>query len=352
MDKQEIFGLSLEELQAAFLAQGFKKFRAAQVFNWLYQKAVFDFCEMKNIAKADQELLAATFQILPATLKVLKEQLSSRDGTRKALLELADGNSVETVCMAHNYGCSVCVSSQVGCNMGCAFCASGINGAVRNLTKEEIILQVYYFNKALLAEGKRVSRIVVMGSGEPMLNLEATVAALKFLHEENTLNIGYRNMTVSTCGIVPGIERFEAEGLPISLAISLHAASDELRSELMPINKKYPFTEVIAAADSYAASNGRQVTYEYVLIANKNDSVLDAELLSNVLRFKNVSVNLIPVNPVEEKGFKRPSKETVERFLQVLTKNKINATVRREMGNDIAAACGQLRAQFGEQKNI
>ena len=185
-----------------------------------------------------------------------------------------------------------------------------------------------------------------MGSGEPLLNFDAVLGALEFLHMETTLNMSYRNMTISTCGIIPGIEKLVIKKLPINLAISLHSARDDMRSELMPINKTYPFLEVIKAADAYAKATGRQVTYEYILIANKNDTLLDAELLSNALRFKNSSVNLIPANPVEEKGFKRPSPHTVERFLQVLKKNNINATVRREMGKDIDAACGQLRSKF------
>lgn len=349
MEKQDIFGLTLEELQNLFVAQGFKKFRAKQVFDWLYQKAVFDFEKMKNLGKTDIVALEERFTILPARVKVLREQVSSDNLTRKVLLELPDGNSIETVCMSHDYGYSVCVSSQVGCSMGCVFCASGLDGCVRNLTTAEIILQVYYFNQTLATDKKHVSRVVVMGAGEPMLNFDEVFGALKFLHDENTSNMSYRNMTVSTCGIIPGIERMAKLGLPINLAISLHAAKDDLRSELMPINKTYHFSEVIGAAESYAQATGRQVTYEYILIANKNDSVLDAELLSNALRFKNASVNLIPANPVEEKGLKKPAPFVIDRFLQALKKNKINATIRREMGKDIDAACGQLRAKFVEK---
>ena len=346
MEKKDVFGLSLEALQDLLGTYGFKKFRAKQVFEWIYKKSVFEFSKMKNISKDDINLLKENFTILPANIKILREQISSDKLTRKVLIELPDGNSIETVLMSHDYGFSVCISSQVGCNMGCAFCASGLTGFVRNLSQAEILLQVYYFNQQLLPNGGFVSRIVVMGSGEPLLNFDAVLGALEFLHMETTLNMSYRNMTISTCGIIPGIEKLVIRKLPINLAISLHSARDDMRSELMPINKTYPFLEVIKAADAYAKATGRQVTYEYILIANKNDTLLDAELLSNALRFKNSSVNLIPANPVEEKGFKRPSPHTVERFLQVLKKNNINATVRREMGKDIDAACGQLRSKF------
>jgi len=346
MDKKEIFGLNLEVLQELFLKYGFKKFRAKQVFEWIYKKSVFEFGKMKNIAKDDIQVLEEHFTILPSSIKILREQLSANNLTRKVLIELPDGNSIETVCMSHDYGFSVCVSSQVGCSMGCAFCASGLNGFVRNLSQAEILLQVYYFNKLLAPDNKYVSRIVVMGAGEPMLNFDAVLGALEFLHSEDTLNMSYRNMTISTCGIIPGIEKLVAKKLPINLAISLHSVRDDVRSELMPINRKYQFLDVIKAADVYAKATGRQVTYEYILIAGKNDSAFDAELLSNALKFKNASVNLIPANPVEEKGFKRPSSIAVERFLRVLKKNNINATIRKEMGKDIDAACGQLRAKF------
>ena len=345
MEKQDIFGLSLDELQGLFVGYNLKKFRAKQVFEWIYKKSVFEFAKMKNIAKTDIIILEEHFTILPANIKILREQISSDNLTRKVLIELSDGNSVETVCMSHDYGYSVCVSSQVGCNMGCAFCASGLSGFVRNLTKAEILLQVYYFNQFLAKDNKQVSRVVVTGSGEPMLNFESVLGTLEFLHDEDTLNMSYRNMTISTCGIIPGIEKLSAKALPINLAISLHAARNDLRSELMPINTSYPFLEVIRAAENYARTTGRQVTYEYILIANLNDSLVDAELLSNALRFKNASVNLIPANPVAEKGFTRPSPRIIERFLQVLKKNKVNATIRKEMGKDIDAACGQLRSK-------
>lgn len=347
---KDIFGLTIEELQDLFVAAGMKRFRAKQVYQWLYQKSVFDFAAMHNLSKADIVTLEQSFCVLPRRIEILREQNSSDGMTSKLLLGLPDGNSVETVLMHHDYGYSVCVSSQVGCDMHCAFCASGLNGAVRNLSAAEIVAQVYLFNERLRGENAQVSRVVVMGSGEPMLNFDNVLGALDFLHREDTCNMSYRNMTLSTCGIIPGIKRLEEQGKPINLAISLHAVKDELRTSLMPVNKGYPFVDVIAAAESYSRASGRQITYEYILLKNKNDSPQDAELLSNYLRYKQASVNLIPANPVPEQGFERPSKNAVERFVHILQKNRINATVRKEMGKDIDAACGQLRAKFAKEQ--
>lgn len=302
------------------------------------------------MSKADIALLEANFTILPRQITILREQNSTDGMTSKLLLGLPDGNSVETVLMHHDYGYSVCVSSQVGCDMHCAFCASGLKGAVRNLTAAEIIAQVYLFNERLRKVNAMVSRVVVMGSGEPMLNFDAVLGALDFLHREDTCFMSYRNMTISTCGIIPGIRRLAEQSKPINLAVSLHAVKNDLRTSLMPVNKGFPFVDVIAAAEDYSKAGGRQVTYEYILLRDKNDSVQDAELLSNYLRFKHASVNLIPANPVPEQGFERPSKQTIEKFLQTLQKNRINATVRKEMGKDIDAACGQLRAKFAKEQ--
>lgn len=346
----DIFGMELKELEKVFVELGLKKFRAKQVFQWLYQKSVFDFASMHNLSKNDIEVLQANCTILPHEIVILREQNSSDGMTSKLLLGMPGGDSVETVLMHHDYGYSVCVSSQVGCDMHCAFCASGLKGAVRNLTKAEIVAQVYLFNERLREANAMVSRVVVMGSGEPMLNFENVVGALDFLHDEAVSHMSYRNMTISTCGIIPGIKRLQAEAKPINLAISLHAVRNELRTALMPINKGYNFVDVIAAAEAYSEAGGRQVTYEYILLKDKNDSVQDAELLSNFLRYKHATVNLIPANPVPEQGFERPGKRTIERFLQTLQKQRINATVRKEMGKDIDAACGQLRAKFAKEQ--
>lgn len=348
--KTELFGLPITELQKLVVESGLKKFRAAQIYQWLYQKSVTTFAQMRNLSKTDIATLEANFTLLPQQLKILCEQVSQDGLTKKVLLEFPDGNSVETVLMCHDYGYSVCVSSQVGCDMSCTFCASGLSGCIRDLTTAEILAQVYVFNSMLAPEGKHVSRVVVMGSGEPMLNFDAVIGALQFLHQENTLFMSYRNMTISTCGIIPGIEKLGALGVPINLAISLHAAEPMLRTELMPVNQGYPFQEVIQAAEAYVGHTGRQVTYEYILIAGKNDSSVAAELLANSLRFKHATVNLIPANPVPEKGVERPAKKTIEAFLQVLQKYNVNATIRKEMGKDIDAACGQLRAKFAQEQ--
>ena len=348
--KIDIFGLTIEELQEVLVSKGLKKFRAKQIFQWLYQKSVFDFSAMHNLSKADIAILEENFTVLPREITILREQNSSDGLTSKLLLGLPDGNSVETVLMHHDYGYSVCVSSQVGCDMHCAFCASGLKGAVRNLSAAEIIAQVYLFNERIREHKQMVSRVVVMGSGEPMLNFDAVLGALDFFHREDTCFMSYRNMTISTCGIIPGINRLAEQGKPINLAVSLHAVRNDLRTSLMPVNKGFPFVDVIAAAEAYSEAGGRQVTYEYILLKDKNDSVQDAELLSNYLRYKHASVNLIPANPVPEQGFERPSKAAIERFVKVLTKNRINATVRKEMGKDIDAACGQLRAKFAKEQ--
>ena len=348
--KIDIFGLTIEELQEVLVSKGLKKFRAKQIFQWLYQKSVFDFSAMHNLSKADIAILEDNFTVLPREIIILREQNSSDVLTSKLLLGLPDGNSVETVLMHHDYGYSVCVSSQVGCDMRCAFCASGLKGAVRNLSAAEIIAQVYLFNERIREHKQMVSRVVVMGSGEPMLNFDAVLGALDFFHREDTCFMSYRNMTISTCGIIPGINRLAEQGKPINLAVSLHAVRNDLRTSLMPVNKGFPFVDVIAAAEAYSEAGGRQVTYEYILLKDKNDSVQDAELLSNYLRYKHASVNLIPANPVPEQGFERPSKAAIERFVKVLTRNRINATVRKEMGKDIDAACGQLRAKFAKEQ--
>ena len=348
--KIDIFGLTIEELQEVLVSKGLKKFRAKQIFQWLYQKSVFDFGAMHNLSKADIAILEENFTVLPREITILREQNSSDGLTSKLLLGLPDGNSVETVLMHHDYGYSVCVSSQVGCDMRCAFCASGLKGAVRNLSAAEIIAQVYLFNERIREHKQMVSRVVVMGSGEPMLNFDAVLGALDFFHREDTCFMSYRNMTISTCGIIPGINRLAEQGKPINLAVSLHAVRNDLRTSLMPVNKGFPFVDVIAAAEAYSEAGGRQVTYEYILLKDKNDSVQDAELLSNYLRYKHASVNLIPANPVPEQGFERPSKAAIERFVKVLTRNRINATVRKEMGKDIDAACGQLRAKFAKEQ--
>ena len=344
MAKREILGLTLPELQEELVALGLKKFRAEQVFRWLYEKSAVDFEQMSNLSKDNRQLLAEHYKIMTRQVKPIKEYRSQDGLTHKVLLELEDGATVETVLMHHDYGYSACLSSQVGCAMNCAFCASGLHGFVRNLTAAEILAQLYYFQSQLQESGERVSRVVIMGSGEPMLNLDNVLRALDLLPSDRGQCIGYRNMTISTCGIVPGIEEMTRQGRNINLAISLHAASKALRDQLMPVNHRCPYPEVIRAAEAYEKSNGRQVMYEYILLAGLNDRPEDAQALADALEHKECVINLIPANPVPEKGFRRPDDRAVDRFFQILKKRHINVTVRREMGKDINAACGQLRA--------
>jgi 23S rRNA (adenine2503-C2)-methyltransferase len=250
---------------------------------------------------------------------------------------------VETVLMRQSYGNSVCVSSQVGCGMGCTFCASTIHGLARNLTCGEILAQVQYINALLNKESAAVDSVVIMGSGEPLANYENVLKFIRLCHEKYCLGMSYRSFTLSTAGIVPGIDRLAAEGLPVTLAVSLHAPDNSLRSKLMPINWQYPLEEVLAAGDRYAAKTGRRVTYEYTLIAGVNDSDSQARALAALLRNRLANVNLIPVNAVPERGLLRPDDAGVDRFWAILKASRVNATLRREMGGDIKAACGQLR---------
>lgn len=346
----EIFGLELENLTQEIIKLGMPAFRAKQIFQWIYQKNIFDFNLMHNLSKADIVKLAENFSVLPNKIQVAAKLESQDRITKKLLLKLTDGSTVETVLMHHDYGYSICVSSQVGCDMHCAFCASGLKGCERSLTKAEILAQVFLCNAILKNENQHISRIVVMGSGEPMLNFENVFSSLEFLHNVNSTNISYRNMTVSTCGIIKGIKKMGELNHPINLAISLHAVRDDLRTKLMPVNKINPFVKVIAAADEYANISGRDVTYEYIMLKNLNDSVEDAYLLSDFLKFKHASVNLIPANLVKEHNLQKSDDVKIDRFLTILNKNHINATVRKEMGADIAAACGQLRNQFMREK--
>ncbi len=341
--KRELFGLGLDALEEFFLSLGLARYRSKQVYNWLYKKFVFDFAAMSDIAKGDREVLADKCSILPGEIEIAKTQRSADGLTEKVLLRYSDGALVESVLMEHDYGHSVCLSSQVGCPMGCRFCASGQQGLERDLTAAEILAQGAIFGKHLAEQGKRWSRLVVMGSGEPFLNYANVLAALDFFHRPDAWGLSYRHMTVSTCGIVPGIERLAREGKPINLAISLHSVRQEVRSALMPANKVYPFPSVLKAAAAYGADSGRQVTYEYILIAGLNHTEEDAELLASYLKGQNAAVNLIPANPVPDKGIERPAMKDCRAFCRRLQRAGLNATLRKEMGKDIAAACGQLR---------
>lgn len=341
-----IFGRTKEQLAAALKEYDIPRFRADQIIRWMYRRGAVSFDVMDNLAKPLRAQLAEHFSI--ERPKVVSRLHSADGATLKLLYEFADGQTAETVLMRHPYGNSVCVSTQAGCRMGCAFCASTLHGLQRNLTAGEIAAQVIGIADFLRTEGARVDTIVVMGSGEPLENYDNVVAALRLLHEEYTIGLSYRGVTLSTSGIVPGIERLAEEGIPISLSISLHAPTEELRSQIMPINRMYPLADVLRAARMYAQRTKRRVTYEYILIRDLNDGVREAEQLAKLLKGQLASVNLIPINPVAERNLFRPDKAAIRRFQKILEERHITATLRREMGTDIQAACGQLRNRLME----
>ena len=333
-----IFGWTKEQLAEALKDYDIPRFRADQIVRWMYQRGAASFDVMDNLSKGLRAQLAELFSI--DRPKVVSRLHSADGATIKLLYEFADGQTAETVLMRHPYGNSVCVSTQAGCRMGCAFCASTLHGLQRNLTAGEIAAQVIGIADFLRQEGARVDTIVVMGSGEPLENYDNVIAALRLLHEDYTIGLSYRGVTLSTSGIVPGIERLTEEGIPISLSISLHAPTEELRSQIMPVNRKYPLADVLRAARMYAERTKRRITYEYILIRDLNDGVREAEQLA--------SVNLIPINPVAERNLYRPDKAAIRRFQKILEERHITATLRREMGTDIQAACGQLRNRLME----
>lgn len=337
-----IYDYSLEELQQYFIDKGEKPFRATQVFEWLYRFRVSTFGQMTNLSKKTIALLETEFSMTP--LKIVTKQIS-KDGTIKYLFALKDEKLIETVLMKHNYGLSICVTSEVGCNMGCAFCASGELGKVRNLTLGEMVQQVLMVQQDLDEKYMRISNIVVMGIGEPFDNYENLLKFLKVVNYAKGLEIGARHITVSTCGLVPKIKEFATFDLQINLAISLHAPNNEIRNKIMKINKKYPIEEVMKAVKEYIQKTNRRVTFEYILLKGINDSVQCAEELASLVSGINCYVNLIPYNEVSTKPFKQTPKSDAEKFFMVLHNKGINATLRMEHGSDISAACGQLRAK-------
>lgn len=346
-EKPFVYDLTLEEWQDWMKANGESAFRGGQIFEWLYIKRVFSFDEMTNLSKPLRDKLKASFEFV--TLNEIAHQ-RSKDGTVKFLFELSDKNAIETVVMKHNYGNSICVTTQVGCRVGCTFCASTLGGLKRDLTPGEIIAQVVTAQKLLDETEERISSIVVMGIGEPFENYESLMKFLKVMIHPKGLNIGQRHITVSTSGIVPNILRFADENTQINLAISIHAPNDALRSKLMPVNRRYPLIDLIEACRYYTETTGRRITFEYALMGEVNDQAEHAEELAKVLK-QNLPmshVNLIPVNFVVERDFKRSTRNDIFNFQRILERNQINATIRREQGSDIAAACGQLRAKHME----
>ncbi|GAB0167223.1 23S rRNA (adenine(2503)-C(2))-methyltransferase RlmN [Lysinibacillus sp. CTST325] len=340
--KESVYSLQPEQLEEWLKENGEKPFRAAQIFDWLYNKRVKTFEEMSNLSKGLREKLEASFAL--TTLSTIIQQ-ESKDGTIKFLFQLQDGYSIETVLMRHEYGNSVCVTTQVGCRIGCTFCASTLGGLKRHLLAGEIVEQVVKVQQTLDELGERVSHIVIMGIGEPFDNYDAMMNFLKVINHEKGLNIGARHITVSTSGIVPKIYEFADEQLQINFAVSLHAPNQEARQKLMPIARAYKLDELMEAVRYYTKKTGRRVTFEYGLMSGENDSVEIAEELSALIKGLKCHVNLIPVNYVPERDYVRTSRSQIFAFEKTLKKNGINVTIRREQGSDIAAACGQLRAQ-------
>lgn len=339
----DIKSMNIDELQAFCKEQGLPGFRGKQLYEWMHKKLVRSVDEMTNIPKEIREKIRGDF----VALQVAERYVSRLDGTNKFLFVLPDGNVVESVLMKYQHGNSVCISSQVGCRMGCRFCASTIGGLTRNLRASEMLDQIYAIQAVT---GERVSHIVVMGTGEPFDNYDNLIRFLRLVSDENGLHVSQRNITVSSCGIVPRIYDFADAGLAVTLAISLHAPTDSERQELMPIANKYSIKEIMDAVGYYFEKTKRRITFEYSLVAGENDSEAQALKLAKLLSGMSCHVNLIPVNPIKERKYRKSDKKFVDNFKFVLEKNFINVTIRRGMGRDINAACGQLRKNYIDEQ--
>lgn len=342
--KINLYGEEIHALENEMIALGQKKFRATQLYTWLYEKKATSFDEMTDISLVFRDVLKEKYCLDLPKIATLQK---SKDGTIKLLVELNDGMKVETVLMRYNYGCAACVSSQVGCDMGCSFCSSGLLGKQRNLTVAEMVGEVLVLNNLLKEEGlgQHITHVVVMGTGEPFLNYENVMNFIRIVNHQKGLAIGARHITVSTCGIIPGILKYAEEGLQTNLAISLHAPNNELRDKLMKINKTYPLEKLMPAIKEYEKKAGRRVTYEYLLIENINDTKECADELIKLIAGTLGYVNLIPYNETRTSNYKRSSGNRVHAFLDYLKKGHVNATIRKEFGSDIDAACGQLKAK-------
>ncbi|MBQ4640163.1 MAG: 23S rRNA (adenine(2503)-C(2))-methyltransferase RlmN [Clostridia bacterium] len=339
----EFLGLFPEEMKQVMEHMGEKAFRAKQVFSWLHKGCTFD--EMSNLSLALREKLKNEGNDQPVSIQSVHE--SKLDGTKKFLFSLKDGNCIEGVLMRYHYGCTLCVSTQVGCRMGCLFCASTLDGCVRNLTAAEILGQVMCANSTL--DGEKVHNIVLMGSGEPFDNYENVIRFLKLVSHPEGLNISLRHISLSTCGLIDQIRRFADENLPVTLSLSLHAPNDEIRKKIMPIARRYHIHETIDACKYYLEKTGRRIVFEYALIDGVNADEKQAHELADLLRGMQCHVNLIPLNTVKERNLQGVSNRQVQAFLDVLEKRHISATRRREMGDDIEGACGQLRKKVLEE---
>lgn len=343
--KQDLRNLTFEEVKALLDKMGLPSYRASQLFSAIYKVDSID--DITTLSKDLRKTLSESYYI--GNLRCEKKQVSKKDGTVKFLFELSDGNFIETVFMRYKHGNTLCVSSQVGCNMGCVFCASAIGGKVRNLTSGEIIEQIL---SAERETGERVSNIVMMGIGEPLDNFENVVKFLKIVNHKDALNIGYRHISLSTCGIVPKIYELSKLNLPITLSVSLHAPFNDLRSEMMPVNKRYKIEDLVLAMDHYVMATKRRISIEYALIRAKNDNEKCAKELIRLFSKGLYHINLIPVNNVVERDFKKTEKENVFSFQKMLERGGLTATVRRELGSDIDAACGQLRKKVNDNKDL
>ncbi len=343
-DIGDIRSLTFGELAEAITALGEKPFRAKQLYQWMHEKLADGFDEMTNLPKELRRQLQGSCGYVH--IETADRKISALDGTEKYLFRLSDGNVIESVLMRYHHGNSVCISSQVGCRMGCRFCASTIGGLTRNLLPSEMLDQIYQIQKI---SGERVSNVVVMGTGEPLDNYENLLRFLRLLTDEHGLHISQRNVTVSTCGIVEKIRALADEKLQITLALSLHASGQEKRRQLMPIAYKYDLRDVLDACRYYFAQTGRRITFEYSLVGGVNDTDQDARELADLLLGLNCHVNLIPVNPIRERDYVQPDRSVVLAFQKKLEQYGINATIRREMGRDIAGACGQLRKSYIEK---
>ena len=345
MEELDIKSLYERELEETMAAMGEKPFKGRQLFEWLHKKTVGSYGQMTNLSQKLRQQLEEKYPL--ARLEVVDVETSAIDGTQKYLFGLADGNVIESVLMRYHHGNSVCISSQVGCRMGCRFCASTIGGLIRNLTASEMLDQVYRIQELT---GERVSNVVVMGTGEPLDNYDNLVRFVRILSDEKGQNISHRNITVSTCGIVPRIRQLADGGLGITLALSLHAPNDEKRRELMPIANRYSLEEVLPACQYYFEKTGRRITFEYSLVGGKNDGQEDARQLADLISGLNCHVNLIPVNPIKERDYVQSGKKVIGNFKNKLEKYRINVTIRREMGRDINGACGQLRRSYLDKR--
>lgn len=344
MQWNDLRSMTKEELKEAAAAAGDKAFRGDQIYGWLHRKLVQNMDEMTNVPAACRRAIIEAHPLWG--VEKAEEFVSDIDGTRKYLFALHDGQMVESVLMRYHHGNSVCISSQAGCRMGCSFCASTLMGLARNLTPAEMLDQIYMIRRET---GERVSNVVVMGTGEPFDNYEALSRMLDILSGPDGIRIGHRSITVSTCGIVPMIYRFADDHPQVNLAISLHAPEDELRKQMMPIARKYSIKELMKAASYYVKKSGRRITFEYSLVKDVNDSYEHADTLCALVKGLNCHINLIPVNPVRERDYVQSEKRRVAEFRHILEQNHIQVTVRREMGRDIQAACGQLRKSYVER---